>query len=62
MKNMKHFFSFLLAVMMCLSCVSASACTAIYVGAALTEDGSTMFARSEDISNSYNKVFYVAPA
>ena len=62
MKNMKHFFPFLLAVMMCLSCVSASACTAIYVGAALTEDGSTMFARSEDISNSYNKVFYVAPA
>lgn len=62
MKNMKHFFSFLLAVMMCLSCVSASACTAIYVGSALTEDGSTMFARSEDISNSYNKVFYVAPA
>src|SRR5699024_6897744 len=38
------------------------ACTAIYVGSDLTEDGSTMFARSEDISNSYNKLFYVSPA
>jgi dipeptidase len=42
--------------------VSASACTGIYVGSANTEDGSTYFARSEDISNSYNKVFYVSPA
>ncbi len=41
---------------------SASACTAIYVGGNLTADGTTMFARSEDISNSYNKLFYVSPA
>ena len=35
---------------------------AIYVGSDLTADGSTMFARSEDIANSYNKLFYVSPA
>ena len=50
------------ALVMCFSSVGAMACTAIYVGSDLTEDGSTMFARSEDISNSYNKLFYVSPA
>ena len=50
----------IVAMMMCMS--SAMACTTIYVGSELTADGSTMFARSEDISNSYNKVFYVSPA
>ena len=49
-----------IAMMMCMS--SAMACTTIYVGSDLTADGTTMFARSEDISNSYNKVFYVSPA
>ena len=62
MKSFKTLFSLILALVLCLSCVSASACTAIYVGSALTTDGSTMFARSEDISNSFNKVYYVAPA
>jgi penicillin V acylase-like amidase (Ntn superfamily) len=42
--------------------VSASACTGIYVGSANTADGTTYFARSEDLSNSYNKVFKVSPA
>lgn len=42
--------------------VSASACSMIYVGSELTDDGATYFARSEDISNSYNKVFYVSEA
>lgn len=41
---------------------SASACTAIYVGGNHSETGNPMFARSEDISNSYNKVFDVIPA
>ncbi|MBE5768769.1 MAG: dipeptidase B [Clostridiales bacterium] len=62
MKYFKIILSLTLAAMLCLTSVSALACTAIYVGADLTEDGSTMFARSEDIANSYNKVFYVAPA
>ena len=39
---------------------SASACTMIYVGSDLTTDGSTFMARSEDYSNSYNKVAYVS--
>lgn len=41
----------------------ASACTAIYVGSDLTEDGTTLIARSEDFYvNDYNKLFYVSPA
>ena len=62
MKNMKTLLALVVALVLCLGTVGASACTAIYVGSELTADGSTMFARSEDISNSYNKVFYVAPA
>ena len=62
MKSFKNLFALTLALVLCLSSVNAFACTAIYVGADLTEDGSTLFARSEDISNSYNKVFYVAEA
>ena len=60
--KLKKILPIALAVMLCLSSVNALACTAIYVGANLTSDGSTIFARSEDISNSYNKLFYVAPA
>ena len=39
---------------------AASACTNIYVGSALSADGSTIFGRSEDYANSQNKLFYVA--
>ena len=46
-----------LVLALCLSSVGALACTSIYVGSDLTADGSTIFARSEDISNSYNKLF-----
>ncbi len=59
--KMKSLLALVVALLVCMSS-SAMACTAIYVGSGLTEDGSTMFARSEDISNSYNKLFYVAPA
>ena len=62
MKNMKTLLALVVALVLCLGTVVASACTAIYVGSELTADGSTMFARSEDISNSYNKVFCGAPA
>lgn len=62
MKSMKTLLALVMALALCLSAVGASACTAIYVGSDFTADGSTMFARSEDISNSYNKVYYVAPA
>ena len=39
--------------------ISASACTMVYVGSDLTDDGSSFMARSEDYSNSYNKIAYV---
>ena len=58
----KAFFSLMVAIILCAASVSSLACTTLYVGSELTEDGSTIFARSEDISNSYNKVFYVSPA
>lgn len=60
MKSFKILIS--LVLVLCMSCASALACTAIYVGSDWTADGTTMFARSEDISNSQNKVFYVSPA
>lgn len=60
--KMKSFICLMVALMLCFSSVGALACTAIYVGSELTADGATMFARSEDISNSYNKLFYVSPA
>ena len=63
MKMMKKLLALSLALVLVLSLsVSALACTSIYVGSDLTEDGDAYFARSEDISNSYNKVFYVSPA
>ena len=62
MKSLKTIVAFILALSLCLGTVGASACTAIFVGSDLTEDGSTLFARSEDYSNSYAKVMYVSPA
>lgn len=49
-------------LVLCMLCSSAFACTAIYVGSALTDGDYTFFARSEDYANSRNKVFYVSPA
>lgn len=50
-----------LAATLLLCVVSASACTMVYVGSNLTADGSSFMARSEDYSNSYNKIAYVNP-
>lgn len=57
----KSIISLIVALMLCLSS-SAMACTALYVGSDLTVDGTTMFGRSEDISNSYNKIMLVNEA
>ena len=57
----KTMIALLLALVLCFSS-SAMACTAMYVGSGLTADGSTMFGRSEDISNSYNKIMFVNEA
>ena len=63
MSMMKKLAAMMLALALVLTCsVSALACTSIYVGSSLTEDGTAYFARSEDIGNSYNKIFYVSPA
>ena len=63
MKTAKKFMACIAAVVlaMAVSVISASACTMVYVGSDLTEDGGTYFARSEDTSSA-NKVFYVSPA
>ena len=63
MKTMKKlwFLMAALAATLLLCVVSASACTMVYVGSNLTADGSSFMARSEDYSNSYNKIAYVNP-
>ena len=61
MKKSVTFIAFVCILCMAL-CTFASACTTLYTGSALTVDGGVYFSRSEDISNSYNKVMYVAPA
>lgn len=42
-----------------LAAVPAKACTSYYVGSDLTEDGSTLFGRTEDVGNYHTKVFDV---
>lgn len=42
--------------------MSALACTSFYVGSDLTTDGTFYFGRSEDYSNSYNKLYEAIPA
>ena len=62
--DMKTNWKTLVAVVLTviLSCSSALACTSLYVGSDFTEDGATILARSEDLANSRNKVYYVSPA
>ena len=61
MKTMKKLWILMaaLAATLLLCVISASACTMVYVGSDLTDDGSSFMARSEDYSNSYNKIAYV---
>ena len=61
MKTMKKFWILMAALTatLLLCVISASACTMVYVGSDLTDDGSSFMARSEDYSNSYNKIAYV---
>ena len=62
MKTMKKLWLMVaaLSVTTLLCVISASACTMVYVGSDYTADGSTFMARSEDYSNSYNKIAYVS--
>lgn len=61
MKTMKKLWILMaaMAATLLLCVLSASACTMVYVGSDLTSDGSSFLARSEDFSNSYNKIAYV---
>ena len=62
MKTMKKLWLMVaaLSVTTLLCVISASACTMVYVGSDYTADGSAFMARSEDYSNSYNKIAYVS--
>ncbi|MCI5722649.1 MAG: C69 family dipeptidase [Erysipelotrichaceae bacterium] len=44
------------------SVISAYACTGVIIGGDLTEDGSTIFGRTEDLEVNHNKVYKVHPA
>jgi len=61
MKTMKKLWILMAALTatLLLCVISASACTMVYVGSDLTDDGSSFMARSEDYSNGYNKIAYV---
>ena len=62
MKKTAKVFSAALAATVALSNVSALACTGLYVGKEASADGTTIIARSEDISPSdYQKVHKVVP-
>ena len=63
MTTAKKFLACVAAVVltMAMLVISASACSMVYVGSDLTEDGGTYFARSEDTSSA-NKVFYISEA
>lgn len=63
MKNKKKWAAAALATALTLSNVTTSlACTGLYVGSQVSENGSTYIGRSEDIGKEYGKVFDVAPA
>ena len=51
----------MLALIVALFAVSAYACTTIYVGGNLAEDGVPIVARSEDYTNSASKLMYISP-
>lgn len=51
------------AVLMLTVNISASACTMVYVGGDMTDDGACIYGRVEDYyDNDFNKIYYVAPA
>jgi len=63
MKKTKKLLICLLTIVLAVVIASSSAfaCTMLYVGSDLTDTGDTYMSRSEDYSNSYNKLAYVSP-
>lgn len=63
MKLLKKGMPVLLALgLIVSSATNAMACTGVYVGNAVSENGSTYMGRSEDIGDTYGKIFGVAPS
>lgn len=56
----KLFVSTLLVVTLAFTALSASACTTIYVGANLTEEGTAFVARTEDYGSNMNKLWFIS--
>ena len=62
-KTVSMLYGCFLAAGLSISAVfSAYACTGVIVGKDLTEDGSTIFGRTEDLEVNHNKVYKVHPA
>ena len=63
-KSRKKLFSAIAAatVLSLMSTMGSMACTTLFVGSALTEDGNPIVARSEDYTNSRAKMFYISQA
>ena len=60
MKCFKKFMPLILALTLVLSqATSALACTGVYVGSEVSANGSTYIGRSEDIKDTYGKIFGV---
>ena len=61
---MKKFLAFILCGILVItgSAMHTQACTLIYVGEDVSEDGSSYIARSEDLNQNHNKIFHVIEA
>lgn len=63
MKLFKKVLPVVMALTLVLCSASSSfACTGVYAGAGVTDDGATYFGRSEDFGPAYGKVFEITPA
>lgn len=63
MSTKKKLISLALSAALALSLASpAAACCGVYVGSAVSENGSSYMGRSEDIGDMYGKIFGVAPS
>lgn len=61
--NLKRIAAVLLTSMFAYGSISSvSACTMVYVGSDVSDDGSSIIARSEDSAKNHNKMFKVHPA
>ncbi|MBE7004576.1 MAG: dipeptidase B [Ruminococcaceae bacterium] len=61
-KRLKKTLSVLLVAALLLPTLPVFACTELYAGSSVTEDGKIWFGRSEDYGADYAKQFYVTPA